>query len=974
MRKPLRHKRFWRLARLLGLAAGLCSGAAVAQPAPQESADFEGRSITAIRILAADGRVLQENPTALNLKAGAAYDSLAVRESLRELYATGRYAEIRAEAVADGPGVRVDFVVRENLFLNRVRVAGLPNERLENRAQSALQLGLGETFTPEKVDEALVRLGDSLRDEGFYQAGAVPELSPKPELRQMDVRMVVTPGPRARIAAITLVNRTPFPDKQILGKSRLKKGGAVSPARLERAATRLRRFLSKKGHHSARVALRRGDYDPQTHSLPLEMEVVAGPRVRVEVTGVSISDRVLRALIPIYQEGTVDEDLLQEGRRNLRAYLEREGYFDATVTFAEHQDTEKDQRVITYGVERGPRRRLVGVEFQGNRYFSSSLLRERLTIQPAAFLDRGRFNRRMLAADEDSLRGLYTANGFQNPVVGSEIIPNYEGKEENLFVRFTISEGAQTRVADLRIEGTQALDAAALQNVAGSTPGQPYSETNVIGDRDNILATYYNEGFPEARFEYRVDPADEPNRMRLVYRVVEGPQTRIQKVLITGNDHTRTGVISRELLTEPLEPLRQGEVVESQRQLYNLGIFSRVQIAPQNPKGTERDKTLVVLVDEARRYTLAYGGGIEFQRLGSGDDPTSGAVRASPRGLFEISKNNFAGRAHTISFRARASTLQGRALASYAAPYFLGRPQVNFLFTALADKTSDVRTFTSRRYEVSGQVEQRISQVTSFLYRYYFRRVLVDADSLKVDPQQIPLYSQPTLISGFGMSWVRDRRDNPAEAQKGTFNTADLSYSAKALGSSASFVRFFVQNSTFHRASRNLVFARSTRFGFQEPTAGTTAVEIPLPELFFTGGGNSLRGFGLNQAGPRDALTGFPIGGLALLVFNNELRFPMKLPKLGNRVGGTVFYDAGNVFTRVGEITLRTTPVSPATLNYFSHTIGFGFRYGTPIGPVRLDLGYLLNSAHFPVDDGAGGTRLVRLPRFQFFFHIGSIF
>lgn len=986
MRKPFRYKRFWLLARLLGLAAGLCSGAAFARPVPQEPPDFEGRSITAIRILAGDGRVLQENPAQLNLKAGAAYDSLALRDCLRELYATGRYAEIRAEAVADGDGVRVDFVVSESLFFNLVRVAGLPNERLENRAQSVLQLNLGDTFTPDKVEQALVRLGDSLRDEGFYEAKSSYELSPKPETRQMDVRVLVATGPRARITAIALTNRTPFPDKQVLGKSRLRAGRTVSPARLERAGTRLRSFLSKKGHHSARVALRRGDYNPQSHSLPLEMEVLAGPRVHVEVTGVGISDSTLRQLVPIYQEGSVDEDLLQEGRRNLRAYLEREGYFDAAVSFSQREDTEKGQRVITYAVERGPRRKLMAVEFQGNRYFSNSLLRERLSMQPAAFLDRGRFSRRLLADDEASLRELYRTNGFQNPVVRGEIIQNHQGKEENLLVRFTVSEGVQTRVADLRIEGAQALDAETLQGVVGSTPGQPYSEYNLASDRDNILATYFNEGFPEARFESRADPSAEPNRMNLTYRVAEGPQTRIQKVVIAGNEFTRTGVIERELLTEPPEPLRQGDVVESQRQLYNLGIFSRVQIAPQNPAGTERDKTLVVLVDEARRYTIAYGGGIEFQRLGSGGDPVSGAFRASPRGLFEISKNNFAGRAHTISFKARASTLQGRALASYAAPYFLGRPKVNFLFTALADKTRDVRTFTSQRFEVGAQIEQRASRVTSFLYRYSFRKVLVDASSLRIDPQQVPLFSQPTRISGFGGTWIRDRRDNPAEAQKGDFNTADFSYASKSLGSSASFFRLFVQNSTFHRVLRNLVFARSTRFGVQEPTSGTAVVEIPLPERFFSGGGNSLRGFGLNQAGPRDDQTGFPLGGLALLVFNNELRFPMKLPKLGNKAGGAFFYDAGNAFRRVNQITLRATPVSPTSLNYFSHTIGFGFRYGTPIGPVRLDLGYLLNPARFEFCEPssapdlarcpAGGQApvLKRLPRFQFFFSIGSIF
>jgi outer membrane protein insertion porin family len=179
---------------------------------------------------------------------------------------------------------------------------------------------------------------------------------------------------------------------------------------------------------------------------------------------------------------------------------------------------------------------------------------------------------------------------------------------------------------------------------------------------------------------------------------------------------------------------------------------------------------------------------------------------------------------------------------------------------------------------------------------------------------------------------------------------------------------------------RVLVFARSTRFGVEEPFGTTAADNIPLPERFFAGGGTSIRGFALNQAGPRDPVTGFPVGGLAELIFNQELRFPLRLPYLGTSVGGTFFYDAGNVFSRLNAITLSSSPSSPSELNFFSHTIGFGLRYNTPVGPVRLDLGYLLNPAKFQFSCQTGtagcinGTKISELPRFEFFFNIGSVF
>ena len=569
---------------------------------------------------------------------------------------------------------------------------------------------------------------------------------------------------------------------------------------------------------------------------------------------------------------------------------------------------------------------------------------------------------------------------------------DYQGHEGDLFVRFQVTEGQQTRVAELNLEGNETLGDDFLLGNVNSTENQPYSEFNVAGDRDNILALYFNEGFREARFEAEAEPAEEPNRVRLIYRIIEGPQIKVDRLLLDGYHFTRRGIIAREIRLREGEPLREGDLLETQRRLYNLGIFSRVSIAPQNPEGTDPFKNLVVLVEEAKRYTIAYGGGVEVQRLGgAGEDPVGGDVSASPRGIFEITKANFGGRPHTLSFKGRASTLQGRALISYVAPKFLAKDSLNLLITGFADKTRDVRTFTSTRYEASVALAHNVSNITSFLYRYSFRRVLVDPESLRVAPESIPLFSQPTKISAVGFSWVREQRDNPADATKGAFNTVDLSVASKSIGSSATFFRFFAQNSTFHRVSarRNVQFARSTRIGIQEPIGDTSFVDIPLPERFFAGGGQSLRGFGLNQAGPRDPITGFPIGGGAMILFNQELRFPMRLPKLEGRLGGALFYDIGNVFTRFERINFRSSVPSPVIdplnpgvcvanctneLDYMSHTIGFGFRYATPIGPVRLDLGYLLNPQPLLIPDGSGGVRVGRLSRFQFFFNIGSIF
>jgi outer membrane protein assembly factor BamA len=272
-----------------------------------------------------------------------------------------------------------------------------------------------------------------------------------------------------------------------------------------------------------------------------------------------------------------------------------------------------------------------------------------------------------------------------------------------------------------------------------------------------------------------------------------------------------------------------------------------------------------------------------------------------------------------------------------------------------------------------------------------------------ISSEQLPLFNQNTDIAEFGVSWLRDRRNSPSDPTRGDFENIDFAVAAKPAGSSVNFFRIFIQNSTYRPIGRRLVFARSTRFGVQTPYGSTVSSQIPLPERFFAGGGTSLRGFALNQAGPRDPVSGFPIGGQALLVFNQDLRFPMHLPFIGDRLGGAVFYDAGNVFPSIRKISLRTSPPVPTLgstidafnrpmnvcltnctneLNYFSHTVGFEFRYGTPIGPVSIDLGYLLNPARFIVQSGTCPatatstcqTTISKLPSFQFFVNLGATF
>jgi outer membrane protein assembly factor BamA len=226
------------------------------------------------------------------------------------------------------------------------------------------------------------------------------------------------------------------------------------------------------------------------------------------------------------------------------------------------------------------------------------------------------------------------------------------------------------------------------------------------------------------------------------------------------------------------------------------------------------------------------------------------------------------------------------------------------------------------------------------------------------------------------VTYFQDRRDDPVNSTRGVYNSIDIGYAGAPLGSETTFTRLLLRNSTYHPLRRDIVFARSLQFGYLQRLGGLS--EVPLAERFFTGGASSHRGFPDNQAGPRDLDTGFPLGGKALFFHSTELRFPL----IGDNIGGVLFHDMGNVYTDVRDISLRVRQRGLQDFDYMVHAVGFGIRYSTPVGPLRVDLAYGPNSPRF---FGFAGTRdellagegqqvNQRISRFQFHFSLGQTF
>jgi len=939
----------------------------------------------------------------LPLKIGDPLRQADVRASIERLFATGRYADIQVDAEEYSDGVAIRFLTKNAWFIGHVSVGGrVASPPADVQLENAARLDLGQPFDESKVAGAASAEQRLLENNGLFQATVTPVLDWETgkDYQQVNIRFDVQSGARARFTKPALAGDPKLDPERILTATGFRRWlinswKPMTQARVRQGLDGVRKLYQKDQRLEARVALESVKFDAAAGTAQPVLRIDAGPRIQVRTVGAKVPQRKLRRYIPVFEEHSVDRDLLEEGARNLRDYFQSNGYYEADVQFKE-QDAVGGIAAIDYAIHTGDRHKLVAIQIHGNRYFSEEQLRERMFLRPAYFLEfpHGRYSENLLRRDEDSISNLYRSNGFRDVKVSHRVADNFAGRAGQIAVFLEIEEGPQQFIHSLKVEGIESLDKRTILGALSSVEGQPFSEFSVAADRDAILERYFAAGFPGATFEWSAPEAAEASQVDLAYTIREGSRQFVREVIYTGNRTTKPRLINRMLELNPDDPLSPTAITDTQRRLYDLGVFARVDAAIQDPGGDTDHKYVLYDLEEARRYSLAVGVGAEIARIGGCStclDAPAGQTGFSPRISVNLSRSDLWGLAHSLSLRLRASTLEQQALLTYTWPDFASHHDLKFSITGLADNSKDVRTFSYRRAEASPQMSQRLSKATTFFYRYTYRGVNIDESTLKITPFLIPLLSQPVRVGLLSWALVQDHRDDPIEPHSGYYNTADLGLAEHAFGSQRDFLRFLGRNASYYRLSRKFVLARSLEFGeiYAYHAGGDQLDAVPLPERFFGGGGASHRGFPEEEAGPRDPETGFPIGGTAELFNQTELRFPL----IGENIGAVLFHDMGNTYSSLGDISFRVRQRNLTDFNYMVHAAGVGLRYRTPVGPLRVDFAYsinpprffgfkgteqdLLNAGTTPCAPGGPYANLcvqTGVSHLQFFFSIGQTF
>ena len=878
-----------------------------------------------------------------------------VRQTIDHLYGLGRFDDIQVMAESSAEGVLVRYVL-----VPRHAVQGLVFEGSLGLPEDDLRQVVAERFgalpPAGRANEITRDLLALYRDRGYVRATITSRIDEFHDPDRSIMVLAINAGTRARIGRVDVEGLEATDRLGLLSEDELRVGADYDATVIEEQLAEYESDLHSRGFYEARASHTVSFTEGGEAAVSVVVE--RGPRVSIAFAGDPLPADVRDELVPVRREGSADQDLLEDASRAIEEYLHARGYRDASAPYTR---TEKgSDLVITFTVRRGPRHVLSDVILKGNRAVPTTDIVKLLALktnQP--------FVQAELDAGTSALRDYYRSRGFTRATVEPQVaaLPRAEGAGANadrqVEVTLAINEGSRTVIGTISIAGNNVLSEAQIRNVISMVPGQPYSDVQVVQAQDRIQLEYLNRGYESAVVEAVPTFEEERTRADVRFAISEGPQVLVDHVIIVGNERTSTETIERELLLKPGEPLGYAARLESQRRLSALGLFRVVRITELR-HGSEPRRDVLVEVEEAPPTTIGYGGGVEvdsrLRPTGEGGAAEE-QLEAAPRGFFEVGRRNLWGKNRSVNLFTRAS-LRSRFRSDETIPPEditgeLGFNEYRVVGTFREPRIFDTRadllvtgileqavrsSFNFRRRQARAEAGVRFRQIYGLTGRYSFERTEI-FDERFTDPDEpflIDRFFPQVRLSKVSLSIFRDTRDDALDPNRGTFLSADNDLAARALGSEVGFAQTFLAALTFHRLpwQRRTVLALAGRVGLAQGFVRTVNEgvldDLPASERFFAGGDTTVRGFSLDRLGTEETITetGFPRGGNGVVVVNAELRF-----NVWGSLGMVGFLDAGNVFLRANDIDL--TELRPAA--------GFGVRYRSPIGPLRIDLGFNLD-------------------------------
>lgn len=829
-----------------------------------------------------------------------------INTSIKQIYKTGLFSDIQVLKEGD-ERIHLTFLLTRKLFARRIifqTEEKLPKQKLKT---ALFSLREGSFFTEEKLDKAVEELKDALTQEGYFNPEIEPYTKKDPQSSSIDVFFKIGAVRRFTIEEIAFSGDAILPAEELKRVMKSKKGKEYIPSVLEEDITRIRELYNTKDYRRAEVELSDVKLNERERNASLVLNVIPHEKIEIEMRGAKIPLELLR---PIWETRIFEEWGLTEGDAKILGYMRKKGYLFAQVTSSIRKEGNRIRVIHTVTPNR--KYRIQDISYRGLNYFAPSQLEAELGVGERTPLLRWIDGERLFKLPEE-IEGLYRARGFPDARVDF----NFMRKGRGVEVLFYIQEGEQERIRDISFEGARLYSPETLLGQISSSRGGPFYQPSVQKDIEKVESFYLNQGIRGTSVSVRVEKV-EKGLFSLNFQIDEGNKVKIEKIVITGNMTTSRKTILRELRIKEGDYAYYDKISESKRRLERLGVFTRVRI--EEISHSPESVNLVVNVREGERNYASLGLGLETKT-----EQRTFAVWNNPfrlRGTAELIRNNIFGSAAQLSLVGQISLKEKRGVLSWEQPYVFGLPLQTYVNIWLERESR--KSFTYDRQGLSLTALKPVSENLLFLATLrWAETTLVD---LEIQPNEVDRQFFPFSATSVSGSFILDRRDDPFNPERGSFFSIALEKAFPLLKEESNYMKMFVKSQHFVPVLPGINFSLTGRLGL-----GGGRMNIPIHERFFAGGSNSFRGARFDELGPVDADSLKPVGGEALALLNLELTFPL-ISALKN-LKGTFFCDVGNVFDKKENLSLTS----------LKSAAGFGLRYRTPLGPVRLELGWNLS-------------------------------
>lgn len=775
-------------------------------------------------------------------------------------------------------------------------------------------------------------------------------------------------GARAEVVKVTLVevqgNRR-IETATVLAKIKTKEGGVFDPVQIKEDI----KTLYQLGHFE--------DVQVKTEGFEDGVKVIFFVREKPLIREITfegneeIDTEDLKQTVTILPRSAFNVQAIYDNAEKIRLRYQDRGYYNAVVVPIAKELKGGDRNLVFY-IEEGEKIRLEEIIITGNKAISTKEIKKALKTEEHnffSFLGRGGTLRtEELRQDIEAIRNLYYNKGYiqvqiDEPVIENRVVmrrvtiqdervvrhdpPLKEVKENQLTIRIKIKEGDQFRVGAITIKGNRILSKDELMREVRLKTGEVFSRQTLREDVNRLMDRYDSIARPFANVSSLFDIDPDRKTVAVTFDIDEGGEVRIGRIDITGNTNTRDKVIRREMRLDEGDLYSKRLLRRSYERIYNLNFFETIDITPER-RGQEPIMDLNIKVKEKLTGTASIGGGYSS---------VDGFI-----GIADVTWGNFLGRGQLLKFKTQFGGKRRVFVMSFTEPYLFDKPLRGTVDIFNQNQEYDGYSIDSNGFGLG--LGKSYGEYVSASLRYSLDRSEVIDYNINTLPsltrKQVNEYGPALSTSSLTASLVRDSRDFYLDPKEGSRNSIFVEYAGGPLGGDTRFIKSVADSGWYFPLFWDTVFMLRGRIGY----AGSL-IDKPLPvgERFFIGGVNSVRGFRYGFAGPTEResaidpkdpskiiYTGnyIAVGGNKELIFNAEFTFPIVAAA---RLTGVLFYDAGKGFLESESISIRE----------LRQSVGWGFRWLTPIGPLRFEWGYIINER--PEDRTS-----------QFEFSIGSLF